>query len=476
MSVETKKYEGYWWFPSDPEKKVTGSLSINQREGIELRTIGSLVPRQDFFNSELDHISSEIILGQAVDGNLITLIGSNCINQRRNPSSSSIDLSTSTYASRIAVIGESYFVTRDDVIFTSADIRFSLLDEWLCRSGFKDSAETNAKGNLHKFNLEYEYPEVIEFDIDSLKAKFKTNYIFHQEESHFKWYLTHKSFLSIVPEKPQSIDWYMQKFESLRRFLTVVSGFPVSITDIITYGSDFYDDKNIKTKEQFQIYVKLPSSFIETSDKHPTELLTNLPLLGTDLATILNSWFQNIGILDPAIILYVATLSIDLGYSEFQLLNYAQALEALHRRVFGGNYMTDDEYKPIYKTVTQSIPEGIEGSHKSSLKSRIKYGNGFPQTKRLELLLEGVWEGCLSEFVDDKETFISKVITTRNHLIHSDPSSKSKAVSGTEIFYVAERLKILLIAHILLQLNIPKENVYRAVKSFREFSYLKHQK
>ncbi|MGB5635751.1 MAG: HEPN domain-containing protein [Waterburya sp.] len=79
----------------------------------------------------------------------------------------------------------------------------------------------------------------------------------------------------------------------------------------------------------------------------------------------------------------------------------------------------------------------------------------------------------MDKFIDDKNTFINKVINTRNYLIHYDSASKSKAVGESEIHYIAERLKIILIAHILMQLGIPKENVYRDIKRFANFEYLK---
>ncbi|MEN9520047.1 MAG: hypothetical protein RLZZ381_2635 [Cyanobacteriota bacterium] len=77
MSTETKKYEGYWWLPENPDKKVTGSLSINRRECIELRIISSLQSLHSFFS---DQASPEIILGQSIDENLITLINPICTN------------------------------------------------------------------------------------------------------------------------------------------------------------------------------------------------------------------------------------------------------------------------------------------------------------------------------------------------------------------------------------------------------------
>lgn len=464
MSTETKKYEGYWWLPEKPDKKVTGNLSINRCEEIELRIIGSLESQDSF---SYNQASLEIILGQAVDGNLITLIDPICTNN--------YDSSAYTYKSQVAIVGKKHFYTKNDVVFTSADIRFSLLDEWLCESGFSIEKKTNEKGHLKQFILKYEYPEIIEFDIDILNSKFKIQYFFYRDQKYlnFQHELNHKSFFKIKPQHSKNLEWYDNLFESLRRFITVVSGFPVSITDIITYGDEYCSSKKQKVKEEFSVYFKLPSNAIETFDKHPGKLLTSANLPGVELSILLNNWFHKSEILEPAIILYVATLSTDLVYSEFRLLNYAQALEALHRRVFGGKYLTDEEYEPVCQTLINSIPESLERSHRDSLKGRIKYGHEFSQRKRIKLLLDEVWEGCLDEYIEDKNIFINKVINTRNYLIHYDSASESQAVKGTEIFYIAEQLKIILIAHILLQLGIPKENVYRDIKRFADYEYLK---
>jgi hypothetical protein len=477
MNVETKRYEGYWWFPDNPDKKVTGILSINQREGIEVKTIGSLLPRHALFGNQIDLLSQEILLGQTVDGNSITLIGINCTNWNSNSDKFSFDLSTSTHSASLAIVGKRHFLSKNEVIFSAAEVRFSLLDEWLCKSGFTFQDEHDDRGYPTKFNLEYEYPEVLEFSIDSIGAKFKTNYVFNRNKTNLQWQLGHKSFLRLTPIQPQTFDWYSKKFDSLRKFLIVMTGFPISTGEIVGYGDEFYiySDSDITNKEQFQIYVRLSNSFLDTVNKHPGELLINLPLLETELGTVLNTWFQKSEILDPAVILYVATLSIDLGYSEFRLLNYAQGLEALHRRVFGGKYIANDEYEPIASAIIKSIPKEVGRDHRSSLEGRIKYGHEFSQRKRIKLLLDDVWTGCLDEFIEDKNNFIDKVINTRNYLIHFDPASSSKAVFGTEIFYVSERLKILLITHILIQLDIPRENVYGAIKQFNPFTYLKRQ-
>lgn len=475
----TKKYEGYWWFPCNPDKKVTGILTINQREGIELKTVGSLLPRNAIFGDKIEELDQEILLGQAIDGSFITLIGTNCIHYNSSSSTSPFDLSTSTHTASLAIVGKRHFISKSEVVFNSAEVRFSPLDEWLYTSGFNSEDEYDTGGRLTNFSLEYEHPEVLEFSIDSIEAEFKTDYKFNRNYENLQYlHLQYKSFFRLTPVEPQAFNWYSNKFDSLKKFLTIMTGFPVSTCEIVGYGSEFFidSDSDTKAKEEFQIYVKVSNTFLDSTGKNPNELLINLPLLGADLSTVLNAWFQKSEILGPAVILYVATLSIDLGYSEFRLLNYAQGLEALHRRVFAGKYVSDDIYEPIANVIVESIPKEIDKDHRNSLKARIKYGNEFSQRKRIKFLLDDVWTDCLDEFIEDKNTFVDKAINTRNYLIHFDPSSASNAVFGAEIFYTAERLKILLVTHILIQLDIPRENVYRAIKQFNSFTYLKCRK
>ena len=478
MSVETKEYSGYWWFSDNPDKTVTGTLSIDKREGIELRTIGSLLPQHALFNDHIDFPSQEILLGQTVDGSCITLVEPICTSQNHRLGNAFADLSKSTHNTNLAVIGKRHFSSKDEILFSSAEVRFNLLDEWLCKSGFTAREEQNQLGHLTKFNLEYEYPEVLEFDIDSIKAKFRVSYIFNWNRQNLKWQLGQKSFFRLSTAELKTFDWYAEKFDSLRKFLMIMTGFPISTGEIVGYGNEVFIDSrhDSKTKEKFQIYQKIPSGFLNTDHKHSTHLLMNLTLIGVELDDLLNVWFQKSEILDPAIILYTATLSIDLGYVEFRLLNYTQGLEALHRRVFGGKYMTDHEYEPIASALVESIPEEVGRDHRCSLEGRLKYGHEYSQRKRIKFLLDDVWAGCLDSFIEDKNSFVEKVVNTRNYLIHFDSSSASKAVFGTDIFYIAERLKILLVTHILLQLDIPRENVYRAIKQFNPFSYLKCRK
>jgi hypothetical protein len=455
------KYTGYWWLPTNPDQKVSGTLYIDREKGIELKTIDSLLSRQELFSNNLDVFSKEVILGQTVGANkLITLIDCKC-------------KSNEHWDSKFCLIGKRHFLTNADITFTSAEVRFSLLDEWLSVAGFNQREDSDAQGQ-NIFNLEYRFPDPIEFYITHINTQLSTNYILSTTSiRNLKWELAHSSFLKLTPEEPQSLEWYMRQFYSLQKLLTILTGFIVSPIRVLGYGNDVQVAQNSTVKEEFEIYYQLSNNFQNIVDKHRNQLLLPVPFLGIDLSAVVNNWFEKTEILDPVTNLYVATLSTPSLYPEFKLLNYAQALEALHRRVVGGKYMSDEEYEVIRNRLDESIPETVSIDHRNSLKGRLKYGNEFSQRTRIKALLDEVWENCLNQFIDNKCRFLETVISTRNYLVHFDESSASRAVFGTEVFYLAEKLKILLLTSLLIQLGIPRDNVYRAIKEFNEFSYLK---
>ncbi|MGQ4647541.1 ApeA N-terminal domain 1-containing protein [Lyngbya aestuarii] len=463
------EYAGYWWLPTNPDKTVSGTLHIDRYQGIELKTIDSLLSRQEVFAGNLEFLSKEIILGQTVDNKLITLIDCHYSDGRF---SSTPDLSTSLHTAKFALVGQRQFENKRDVTFTSAEVRFSLLDEWLAIQPFQDG-DINTNG----LTLEYRRPEPIQFYIDSIGAQFYTNYVGSRNNPRYlKWEMTHSSYLRLTPDMPQSLDWYMKQFYSLQKLLIIMTGFPVSPTVLIGHGDDVHATRDITIPEQFEIYFDLHKNFQNFLEKHPANLFYTVPQLEVELSVVVNNWFQKADILEPATNLHVATLSSSSLYTEFKLLNYAQAIEALHRRVFGGKYVSDEDYRPIRDTLIENIPNNVDRDHRNTLKNKIKYGNEFSQRKRLRLLLDEIWEDCLCEFITDKQNFISDVVETRNYLIHFDANSAAQAVlDGSGMFRLAEQLKIILITHVLIQLDIPRENIYRAVKQFNRFAELRHR-
>lgn len=429
MTEQENLYKGYWWFSDNPDNKSAGIASIGMHKGADVETIGSLISSGELFNKPLNFLSDKCLLGETSTG-AVTLLG--VVSGSHKFSSST--LSEGNYSADIAIVGPSHFHTRDDVIFSSVEVEFDLLNEWIGSSGITVEYDVDRDGCWQEARIKYRFPEVSEFYIEPIGAKIRTNYRCLPNMSFCDKRIRHNSSLVLTPDTPQQFSWYLQKIESLRRFLVVVTGYSLSVKKLIGIRDSTNEEHS--RGEEFQIYMRRSEGFAKTPTVEPSETLTCLFRTKSDLGSMLNAWFGKTDILTPAITLYAATLSVALVYSEFRLVNYAQALETLDR--------------------------GINADKK-------------PSKKRMKRLLDGIWEDCMKEFIDDIDDFVDKAIATRNYAVHFNPyeNEKDKIVYGNDIYYLAERLKVLLIANILLQLDLPREEVYQAILRFEPFCYLK---
>lgn len=344
-------------------------------------------------------------------------------------------ISEGCYSADVAIVGQSHFSTKDDVVFDSVEVEFNLLSEWIGKSGIRIEDDTDENGFLEEARIIYRFPEVLESYIASIEACIKTNYRYSLNTSFGDKRLKHRTSLVITPDTSQNFEWYSQKVESLRKLLMVIIGFPVSVQSMTGFRHDGKSSDG--SPSEFGIYIRTSEGLSEASATDSYNMLMRGSPTSSDFSNLLNAWFDKAEVITPAITLYTYNLSAKFVYSEFRLMNYVQALETLDR--------------------------GINGSEKPKPKKRVKR------------LLQDVWEGCLDQFIYDMDRFVEEVIATRNYAVHfnSYEHEKEHVVSGSGVFYLSERLKVLLITNILLQLGISREEVYNAVLCFNSFHYLK---
>lgn len=431
MNRKENRYKGYWWLSDDPDEKVPGISFIDMHKGADVELIGSLVSSEILFNGPLNALSGKNLIGETQQG-LVTLVDV-LIGSHKHHSASTI--SEGNYSSDVAIVGRSYFSTKDEVIFDSVEVDFTLFSEWIGKSGMKIEEDTDDNGSIRETRIIHNFPEVLESYIASIEACIKTNYRCLLNTSFGDKRLKHRSSLVIAPDTPQNFEWYSQKVESLRKLLMVLIGSSVSIYSMtgFRYDNESSDDR----PSEFDIYIRTSQGLSEVSEMDMHRMLMRFSRTSSNFSSLLNAWFDKAEIITPAVTLYTYNLSAKFVYSEFRLVNYVQALETLDRR--------------------------INGSENPNPKKRVKR------------LLRGVWEGCLDHFIHDRDRFVEEVSATRNYAVHFNSYEREKeyVVSGSGIFYLSERLKVLLITNILLQLDIPREEVYQAVLYFNSFDYLK---
>lgn len=464
--IEKFEYKGVWWLPDNPEKQISGTLMFVPGEGAVLNLMGS-------FDGSFEETKStnykgsitkkvwagelfepEIMLGTSSGGKKITL--HKCFETNKRYSSSGFP--TSSFYANIVFIGW-HFTKPEELKFKSFFVNYPYFEEWSKIGVFSHCLESEEKSK--QYEVKYEVPEPVEAKVDNFKISFD-----HNLDISGDWLrevnLKHTTFIKIEPEDElhfeeyQSILYHLQNFLSLATTRTI---YPLSIE---------------ATAEQY----KRVSTFPKSKVHHPhieifynvigkvdlSKKLTHYDMLFTfedisgQFETYLQNWFDKADLLKPVYDLFFGTLYNPSMYLEFQFLSLIQAVESYHRRIFGGEYSSDEDYKEVYDTLANAIPDRVEGGFKDSLKSRIRYGNEFSLRTRLRGIFESdKYQEIISEFIENKDAFIGAVVDTRNYLTHYE--GEEKAAIGEEIDPFIQKLKILLEMCLLTELGFSSEEI-----------------
>jgi hypothetical protein len=133
--------------------------------------------------------------------------------------------------------------------------------------------------------------------------------------------------------------------------------------------------------------------------------------------------------------------------------------------------MEQSDYEKVISGLVNALPKEIEGDHRVSLKSRLKYGNEHSLRKRLTDMLGRIPENVRLKIAGDVSKFVTKVVDTRNYYTHYDHASEENALHGKEVYIVAERLRILIVVSLLHDLGIDDDQLLNILERKQEFAH-----
>jgi hypothetical protein len=456
--IEKFTYKGLWFLPENPERQVTGILTFDPSEGADLELLGTLVD----LKSSKEHHEPNFILGITTDNKAVTLYNSFEYNR-----SFLSGIDTCKYTTNFVIIGDHY-TNEDEFVFDKIKGRFKNLDEWISEFGFKDF-EPDFKN--HKITVDYELPKPIEFKIsDELKGKF--NFTFSSP-------LTRHTHKFIVEQKTEIIfETEMQKpfFETLdnlmlfQNFLTLGTfepAYPISIWLSNKTRKDRDDEKSRVI--QVQLIYKPGFSYTEGRKKILWEFLLNYRDIAQNFETIIQKWFTQKDKIDPVTNLLFDSFYQRKRFNENSFLNIVQALETFHRRFRKNEIMPKTEHKNMISEIIKSVKE----DYKKWLQDRLNFSNEPTLHHRLEKLIEELSLKTVSKIIKDKELFIKDTKNSRNYYTHYDLSMEKKALKRKDLYMLTEKLRVLLIAIVLLETGLTKEQVDILFER-NEFKFFNH--
>ncbi len=272
-----------------------------------------------------------------------------------------------------------WFDTVKDMVFENVSAKYTYLDDWMSQNNFDFEMRRTDYQRVQDYCVSYTTPEPKEIPVDNAIIEIWS-------ASSWKSSLTDVSLkdeylVTVTPAEPLRFIEYLTYINvHLPNFLTLATGntnFPVNVSGLLS-------------EDRGGISIYFPITGFTEKEKRltPWPMLFAYNDVKEDLPRYLASWIRNSEKLRATYDLYFREHYSRLIVLDSELLSLAQALEAYHRNVFGGEYLTKDEYEFIRIALIVAIPDCVDNSLRDALEGMLKYGNHYSFRTRLKRILE----------------------------------------------------------------------------------------
>lgn len=443
---ESFEVVGLWWTPEAPERKISGTLSYDPEDGLRLSLIGVLSNTDVFQSSE----EFDVILGMPSNGQPITLL--NCFVSQSNMGFPGF--ATETLFAHASLSGH-HFPDRSSVTLKTVQVELSGLDEWCSFDGF-----TLSWSNESPFRtiIEYQKPSPIvvplredlhlTFDV-SVKGPTKK---YMQASASIE----QSTILVFKYASEVAFEVALADIQRIRQFLTMATGKAPVLKQVMATT-----ETNRQTVTEKVYHPAISIVYPAPLQTHrgarnllPHELLFTLRDLEDAPAKVLETWYANAKLLKPIYDLYFAIRGDEKNMGvEFRFLSVCQALESFHRRWIGGVDLPEDEHQARLQAILTSCPN----AHRDWLARQLDFSNQLRLRARLKQLLKP-FQTSLVAFIPDRRRFVDRTVTLRNYLTHYD-AKEPVTIDGEELYWLTERLALLLEASLLHSMGFDGENI-----------------
>jgi hypothetical protein len=262
--------------------------------------------------------------------------------------------------------------------------------------------------------------------------------------------LTARSIVTITPESPQDIEWFIQKVWRFCYLLTLLTDERVSPTDLLV---NLPDD----TYQAWLLYRSGADASPDPAKALPV-FLFHLAHVIDGFQPILARWFAADDTMLDAIHLTMDAHRNPDQSTHGRFLLLAHATEVISRATTASESMSAEKYKAVIAALNQAIPEDVPKDHRASLKSRIKYGNEHAFHKRITLLIGSLSPEGAGIVCNSPALFARGISDTRNYYTHFTDELRPKALRGAALYWASEKLLLLLRILLLKYLGIEKQS------------------
>ena len=454
--MKTFEHEGDWWLSDRFEDKVPGKLSFNPTTGgtLELRIEGR------YLHTGFDNGVYPIILG-VVNATEFSLINCMIIDGYRRQTR---NFSAWNRVFAIETIFEGHhFESIDDIAFEYMNASYTYLDAWMDQRNFRFGYGC----------ARYVQPEPTTIQLDNTTVSFCAG--ISEIGSRAEVSMKEHGWVNFTPNQELHFNEYRLLMDiQLPNFLTLATGmsnYPSNVRTAVTK-----DDmpKEVSISYRVPGYVEKPPPTITEFMLFTFEHVRNNP------SKYLPAWIAKYEQLLSVFELYFQTVYSRSLSSKTAFLLLVQALEAYHRNLYDGKYLSEREYKRARREIKCAIPESVEGEHRRNLEAAINSGNSYSLKTRIikvcdEILPKYLVNGnvvIVHALIDNLDDFAEKVKATRNHLTHHPNNRGKNVMSDSEIPLYVAKLRFILRICFLVELGFPPDQIKKRVIENPEYKRL----
>lgn len=449
---------GKWWLPEDPDHPVFGTLTYEPAGQIRLELMGTMGTRE--IADRVSRLNSfakwEVLLGLCEDGTRCTVLDVREISGPLFPSESG---RSRLLAERLFM--GSHFNSVTDIVFENALVEYTYLEDWVRARTFQVKFENDPPKRVVEFSAE---PlRLADIAIEAREIRLALYAGVDAKESVGKSFEARaRAWFQMTPNTPRDYRWYEEFVWSLGSLLTLCIGAPVYPRKITGRLSKAVEP-SAADSSRVELYVRLQDPNVHAEVSYPS-MPVPFFMIADQAGQFVAAWNALQEKINPVIGLLAGTYYNPRMYVETEFLTLMQAFEILHRRLFGGTYVTKDEWQPSYQALIKAIPDSLASDHRESLKMRLHYGFEISLRKRLTLALRGLEERTRNLITAGDPRFIEQCVETRNGLTHE--GSGSLLTEGLEALWkVNRRLRALVTSLIWKELGLSEDRIVTEIFS-----------
>lgn len=441
------------------DRPIPGTMKWQDRRA-HLDLHGSFTPlRGDIYGDEVNEYA--VIHGSSLDSELVTVLDAWGAGGSFNMGPAGVR-QPEKIRSSLVLVGAHVMQT---TTYSEMRVRIPGLERWLASGGvtLRRAHQTNDKPMAALLQIDDLLEEVFEIPLIGAKIGFKMDRACSSlTESEIR--ITTSGAIRFVPNEPKDLGWFFVQVESICTMLAFIAGTPMG-PDLIKVKIDGRD-------ADVGVLAALRQDRLWMHDG-PHEFFLRRAEMGADLGEALRAWYSVYdSILTPSRLAFSIFTSDNL-WMHVEFLSLMQALEGFHRAICGGQYVSDDAFKPIKQALLDAIPDDVGGDHRSSIESRVRYANEVSLAKRMNELAGRLAPGVRRRILALNGKVPRSWIETRNYYTHWDESARKNVLEGIDMHRASVRLRLMLRALYLDLIGISPQCIEAALDgASKESQYL----